>query len=171
MTISDVITLLGNNPLILIAIFIGLPLAAWLYGLSLSSFKAARPPHCHVYATFIYLTAIPGILALVLTGYSLFFLRVNLMNLNLLVFFLPIVSMIGTLTVIKAKVDLDRLPGFGRISALFVLLATTFILALLIQKTRIWVLFHGSLTALVIFIVVLFLILQWAMGRVTGRKR
>ncbi len=171
MTINDAITILGNSPLILAAIFIGLPLIAWVYGLPLSSFKAASQPHRYVYATLVYLAVIPGSLALTLTGYLLFFQRADLMNVNLLVFFLPVVSMIGTLVVIKAKVDLDRLPGFDRILGLFVLLAATFTIALLIQKTRIWVLFHGSLAALAVFIVALFLLLRWAMGRIMGSRK
>ena len=170
MSISDVITILGYNPLILATIFTGLPLTAWLYGLPLSRSRAARTPHRYFYAILIYLAAIPGSLALTLTGYSLFFLRADLMSLNLLVFFLPVVSMAGTLVVIKAKVDLDRLPGFDRIIGLIVLLAATFTIALLIQKTKIWVLFHGSLTALAVFIVALFLLLRWAVGGVMGKR-
>lgn len=171
MSIRDLITILGNNPLILITVFVALPLAAWLYGLPLSRSRAAGSPHCYVYATLVYLVSIPGSLALVLTGYALFFLRTDLLSVNLLVFFLPIVSLVVTLIAIRSKVDLDRLPGFGRIVGLFALLITTFVLVLFVQKTRIWVLFHGSLLTLLVFIIILFLVLRWAAGKVLAGRR
>ena len=171
MTIRDLIDFLGNNPLILLAVFIVLPATAWLYGIPLSRRKAGEPPHCYFYATLVYLAVIPGAFALVLTGYSLFFLRSDLMSLNLLVFFLPVVSMVVTLVIINSRVELDRLPGFRRITGLFVLLVITCILALFMQKTRIWLLFHGSMTGLVIFMVLLFLGLRWGAGRLLGRRR
>ncbi len=171
MSISDLITILGNHPLALSALFLGLPLISWLYGIPLSKSKAVRSPHSYTYALLVYLTAIPGAFSLALTGYVLFFLKANLLSVNLVVFFLPMLSMVITLTVIRAKVDLNRLPGFDRIIGLFTLLLVTFILVLLIEKTRIWVLFHGSMTTLVLFVLFLFFLLRWASSKLFSARK
>ena len=171
MSVADLLELLAGNSLILLIVFLSLPLLAWLYGLPISRFKAGRSPHCYIYAVLVYLVCIPGAMALTLSGYFLFFLRANMMNVNILVFFLPIVSMIATLMLIRQKTELARLPGFDRVSSLFIVLTVTFILVALIQKTRIWLLFHGSILGLLLFVALLFFLLKWAGDRLFAGRR
>ena len=170
MSIIDVIDLLGEYPAALIGIFVVIPLFSFLYGQLHARRRGNESPHKYVYSVLVYVSCIPGALSLVLTTYVFFFLRANLLAVNLLVFFLPIVSMVITLAVIGRQADVDDLPGFGRITGLFVLLIVTFILALLIQRTRIWVLFRGSIVTFILVVIVLFLALRWAAGRLFRGK-
>jgi len=56
----------------------------------------------------VYLVCIPGLLASVLTSYSLFFRHADLLNVNLAVYFLPIISMIVTLILIHKTVNFEK---------------------------------------------------------------
>ncbi len=165
MSVNDMIQLVGQYPTALVSVFVAIPLFSFLYGQLHVRSKGNTSPHKYVYSVLVYMSCVPGALSLALTAYALFFLRANLLTVNLLVFFLPIVSMAVTVAIIGRKANVDDLPGFDRIAGLFVLLMVTFLLALLIQRTRIWVLFHGSVVTFILVVVVLFLLLKWAAGR------
>ncbi|MBN2383080.1 hypothetical protein JXQ70_09385 [bacterium] len=162
MTVMDLMNKIGNYPGYLIAFCIALPLLSLLYGRLVSRERGSLAPHRYVYAVLIYLTSIPGIFAIVVTAYTLFFIESNLLMVNALVYFLPIVSMFITVVLVRKAVELDAVPGFDRLLGLFTLLGITFILVLMVQKTRIWLFFGGSLTSLVVLVVFLFALLKWA---------
>ena len=108
--------------------------------------------------------------AAVLTAYTLFFTRENLLDVNMLVYVLPIVSMTATLILIRKNASFDEIPGFDRLSGLMVLIAITFVFVLIIERTRIWVLFGGSLASLAALVVGLYALLKWAAYMVFRRK-
>jgi len=162
MTIMDLLDMLTGYQQYLSAYFIGLPLLSFVYGRLVGRQRRPNSPHKYVYCLLIYLTSVPGIFAAVITAYTLFFIQTNLLLVNALVYFLPIISMFVTLVLIRKDVDLDHIPGFDRLLGLFTLLVITFVLALMIQKTRIWLLFGSSLSALIILVVFLFGLLKWA---------
>lgn len=170
MSIIDLVNLVGEYPIHLLVIFILIPLFSFIYGRLYTGGRGSYSPHKYVYSILVYLSCIPGAFSFVLTAYTLFFLRANLLAVNFLVYFLPIVSMVVTVVIIGKNVDLDDLPGFDRITGLFVLLILTFVLALLVQRMRVWVLFHGSFAAFVITVIVLFLLLKWAARRLFRGK-
>ena len=91
---------------------------------------------------------------------SLFFTHENLLDQSFVIYILPIISMVVTLVFIRNNVPFDSVPGFYRISGLMTLIAATFIIILAIHKTRLWVVFHGSIFMLAGFALVLFAILN-----------
>ncbi len=95
----------------------------------------------------------------------MFFEPTNLTEVNALIYFLPIISMIATIMVVSQEVNLKNLPGFDKISGLVMVLAVTFIAILLIQKTRIWVMFIGGMGHLLILFVVLFIAFRFAWSK------
>ena len=161
MTVRDFIALTGDNTLILLGIFIGIPAASLLLGLIHGRDRGGRGPWKYFYSLLIYLICIPGIFASVLTAYSFFFQRENLLDVNILVYFLPIVSMIATLVIIGRNVEFADIPGFDRLSGLMVMIAASFAIALAVQKTRIWVFFGGSMTMLIVIAIIAFGLLKW----------
>jgi hypothetical protein len=162
MTPLEIITYLSRHSYYLLGLFIIIPLLAAGYGKIHANGRGIFPPHKFIYAALIYISAIPGIFSTVITGYSLFILRVNLLNVNFIIYFLPILSMTATMILIRKNVDLDHIPGFDRLYGLFILLAVTFILALIIVKTRIWLFFGGSIITIFGVIIFLFFLLKWA---------
>ncbi len=171
MSIAELIARLGHHSTGLVIFLTCLPVMTYLYGKLISPVQALQRPHRYIYAGLIYLACVPGIFAAVLTAYSLFFIRANLLEVNFAIYFLPILSMGITVALIKNRVDLDELPGFDRLKGLMVLLTFTFIIVLFLIRFRIWLVFGGSLTALLVLGVAVFLLLRWSAARLFGKKR
>ena len=91
MTLNDIIELTGANPSILLLIFTIFPGIAFVLPMIHRRTIMAMSPWRYVYTILIYLVAFPGILSFVLVGYALFFTKSNLMNVNILVYFLLVV--------------------------------------------------------------------------------
>lgn len=161
MTIRDLIDLAGQHPLVLLVAFLAPPLAAWLLGLMHPRGQGGTAPWKYFSAVLVYLTCVPGMFAGVITAYTLFFSRENLLDANLLVYFLPILSMVATLVFIRRNVPFDQVPGFDRLSGLMAMVGCSFAIALVIQKTNIWVFFGGSIEKLFILAAGVFALLKW----------
>jgi hypothetical protein len=171
MTIQSLIKRLEYvSPLTLTGVFAAPPLLVWLMGFFIGQYRAKRNPWRYLYSIFVYLVSVPGILASVLIAYSLFFLRRNLLEVNIFVYYLPILSMIVTLVIIGRKVTWSYLPGVDRLYAVMIALVITFGGILAIQKTRIFIVFFGSIKVLIVIAVVCFIILKWATRKVFGRR-
>jgi hypothetical protein len=96
--------------------------------------------------------------------------RENLLDVNPLVYFLPIIPMIVTLVFIHKTVSFDDVPGFNRLSGLMVMVACSFAVALAIQKTKIWIFFGGSIERLFILAAGIFGLLKWGAYMVFRRR-
>lgn len=169
MTLQELINRIGQvDPWILLAIFAAPPLLAWIMSKCHRYGSAGRNPWRFLYAGLVYLVCIPGLLAGVLIAYGVFFLRQNLLQVNLFVYFLPLAAMIGTLVIVGRQADWADLPGVDRLYALMVILGITFGVTLAIQKTRIFVFFGGSIRALLLIALVCFLLLKWASWKLFG---
>ena len=161
MTIRDFLNLAGNNALLISGIFISVPVVSWLLGVIHRRGRGWMTPWKYFYSFLIYLICVPGIFASVITAYSLFFQRENLLDVNMLVYFLPVISMIVTLVIIGRNVEFSLIPGFDRLSGLMVMIAVSFASALAIQKTRLFVFFGGSVTMLIVIAILAFALLKW----------
>ncbi len=161
MTTRELIDSADRQPLILGSLFVALPLAAWLCGRLHGQGNGGNAPWKYIYSVLVYLVCVPGMFASVLTCYSLFFTRSNLLDARPLIYFLPIVSMIVTLVFIRKSVDFDLVPGFDRLSGLMAMLGCSFVIALAIQKTNIWIFFGGSIEKLLVIAVAIFALLKW----------
>lgn len=145
----------------LAGMFVFAPLAAWLCGQLHGRGNGANPPWKYCYSILVYLTCVPGVFAGVLTAYALFFTNENLLDVSFLVYILPIISMIVTLALIRKSVSFEAIPGFERLSGLIVMIGISFAIALMIQKTRIWVVFGGSIDRLILLAIGVFALLKW----------
>ena len=169
MTLAELLARAGSiHPAAVFAAFALVPVLAW--AVCRFGDPNRSPAARWTAAVLVYLACVPGMLAAVLTAYTLFFLRRSLLDVDLLFYFLPIVSMILTLVVVKRRVPWRDLPGVNRLYGLMVLLGISFVLALALEKTRIWVFFGASIFALLFMAVICFLALKWA-GHLLFRKR
>jgi hypothetical protein len=170
MTVRELIGLVGEQPQVVLAAFLFPPLIVWILGRIHGRGNGERSPWKYIYALLIYLSVVPGMCVLVLTAYILFFTGESLLDVNLVVYGLPIVSMIATLAVMRAHVDFDAVPGFDRLSGLMVMITISFVFALIIRKTRIWLFFGGSIATFIVFLVAFFALLKWG-AYLTFRRR
>jgi hypothetical protein len=161
MTSRDLVNLAGQYPLALTGLFLAPPFAAWALGLMHPRGQGGTAPWKYFSAVLVYLACVPGMFAGVITAYTLFFSRENLLDANLLVYFLPIVSMVATLILIRKNVAFDQVPGFDRLSGLMAMVGCSFVIALAIQKTNIFVFFGASIEKLFILAAGVFALLKW----------
>ena len=161
MTIQELIQMANGHLLALVVFFVAPPVIAWACGLMHGRGNGGVSPWKYIYSALVYAVCIPGLFSSVLTGYALFFQRANLLNVNLAVYFLPIISMIVTLIFIHKTVNFENLPGFDRISGLMVMIGCSFLIVLAIDKTRIWLLFHGPIVMLLAVAAGIFALIKW----------
>jgi hypothetical protein len=146
------------------------PVAAWLCGVAHGRGCGGNAPWKYFYSVLVYLSCVPGTFAAVITAYTFFFTRENLMDVNPLVYFLPLVSMVATLVLIHKNVAFDLVPGFDRLEGLMVMIACSFVFALAIQKTKIWVVFGGSIGGLFLLAAGVFALLKWGVYMLFRRR-
>ncbi len=170
MTTRDLIHQTDQHPIALAAALAAPPVVAWFAGQLHDRGHGGAGHWKYLYAVLVYLACVPGMFACVLTAYTLFFSRENLLDTSLLVYFLPIVSMIVTLVFIRKNVSFDEVPGFDRLSGLMVMVGCSFAIALAIQKTRIWIFFGGSIERLFILAAGIFALLKWGVYMLLRRR-
>lgn len=161
MTGHELVALVGSNPSVL-TLVLGLPLlVALASGVLHGRGHGGNAPWKYVYSAAIYATCVPGMLAAVLTAYTIFISRADLLDQNVLVYIVPLVTMALTLVVIRRQVAFDAVPGFDRIWGLMTMIAMTFIIVLAIARTRIFLFFGGSMAMLIGLCAFVFALLKW----------
>jgi hypothetical protein len=164
MTLQELFNLIGEYPVAVITLFTALPVLSFLLPW-ITGEHTYNAPWRYVYAVLIYAAVIPGISAGMLILYHLSFEQKSLLTVNLLVYFLPLVAMIATLMLLSRRLELRRIPGFERILGLFFIIFATLVTILILQKTRIWVVFYGSVWYLFGLFAVLFLVFRIGLSR------
>ncbi|WP_233883040.1 hypothetical protein [Tenacibaculum piscium] len=159
MTVYDLINILAENSATILNYYIFL-LVIILLGLLFSNVINFKSPIIYLYTVLIYAISIPAILAIILVVYNFFFLHKNLLQLELVTYYLPIIAMLVLLLIIKKTVPLKEIPGFDKLSGLFIILFITFLSTYFIQKAIIGVFFIGSFTQLIIIFLVLLVLLK-----------
>ncbi|MHB9134778.1 MAG: hypothetical protein ACYDBB_27235 [Armatimonadota bacterium] len=162
MTTHDFILFIGHYPLILLACCAGVPLLAFVCGACHGKGNGGQAPWKYCYTVLIYLACITGLFSSVITAYTLFFTHESLLNVNALVYFGPIVSMVVTLALMNQQVSFTAIPGIDRLSAFVVLIVASFAIALAVDKTFIGILFFGTLRSLLLLALVVFVVLKVA---------
>lgn len=150
MTVQDFINWFGNNPNIVVGYF-AILIAVSLVGLLFVNQSNFKSPISYLYGVLIYAVTIPGLLALVLLLYSFFFLKTNLLQLDLVTYFVPLVAMIITLVIINKTIPMSQIPGFGKLSGLFIIISITFIITYILQRMFFGVFFVGRFQYLLLF--------------------
>jgi hypothetical protein len=169
-TVRELTQVADSHPWLLAGLFAALPLLGWLNGVVSGHGRGRHSRWNYVYSGLVYLACIPGVFAAVLTAYSLFFRNENLLDVNLLVYLLPILSMVVTLVLIRRNIEFDAIPGFDRLSGLMTVMACSFGIALAIHKTRIFVGFFGSIEMFFILAGGIFALIKWG-GFMLFRRR
>lgn len=130
--------------------------------------KEKQSPMKYVYSVLIYAITVPGIIISVITGYKVFVEKMSLLDLNFVVFLLPIISMIITLVIISKDADLKSIPGFDRLSGLMTMLGISVVIAFVISRAHFWI--FSSIAGFFLLILVLFLIFKFAAKKFIGKR-
>ncbi|HJW28610.1 MAG TPA: hypothetical protein VJ508_05090 [Saprospiraceae bacterium] len=150
--------------MLLLGYFLLIPLVAVL-AMIFNNGEGHLSPWKYLYSTLIYLVCVPGIFAVTLSIYFFLFERRSILDTNIYTQILPILSMILTIILIKKQVNLDLVPGFGKLSGLITIISVVMVLMWIIDKTRIY-----SITFMPFYVVVLILVVGFVLIR-AGFKR
>ena len=164
MTLQQLFADMTANPLPIVFYFLAIPIFAVVLNW-VTKEESYESNWKYVYSTIVYLVCVPGIFSVVLCVYSMFITPQSLLNVNALVYFLPIVSMIATIMIITRGIPMAAVPGFDKLSGLVMLLAATSILVMLISKMRIFTVFFGSIWHLAGLFLILFVVIRLAWVR------
>lgn len=167
MTINDLLAAAGRHGALVLAWFVAVPTITWGLGrLHTSPRAGATGAIGWGYAAAIYGAAVPGMLSATLVGYSLLFLRVDLRAVPIVLYFVPIASMIATWAIARRQVALDDVPGFDRLSGLMWLLFLCFAVAFVLNRIFFGVFFLGSLWGLALVALAGFFAFRIALRRI-----
>lgn len=169
MTTHELLVLASANPQILAAA-LGGPVVAALALQVTPALTRPRGSLATLWSLVVYAACVPGICAVTVLLYLLLFDRRDLMNLDVLAVFGPIAAMIATLGLAGRKADIGSLPGVDRLGGMLMMLGATFLMIFFLDRTRILVMFHGSIWSLLAIGVALFLVFRFGMLKVFGRR-
>lgn len=164
MTLGEFFELCSQNPTLLLGFYILIPFIA-LLALFFSKGQTNQSSWKYLYSVLIYLVAIPGIFAVTLSVYLFLFERRSIMNTDIYTQIIPIVSMLATFILIRKQIDLDLVPGFGKLSGLVTILTLLMMLMWILDKTRIF-----SVTIIPFYFVILMLIIGFLVVRMALRR-
>lgn len=169
MTLRDWMMQVGQQQDLLLWIFGGVP------ALSLLGFLLPKPVRYQkstlwLYSIMVHISSIPGMFALALLAYSLFFTRENLLDVNVMVYFLPPLSMALTLFLLRQQISFTLVPGFGRLLGLMGLMGLSFLGMLLLNKLFVGIFFGGSIVQLIAIGFGVYLLVRWLWGKLVGKK-
>jgi len=165
MTIAEFGGFLGNKPLLVFLFFGFIILFAILAGI-MGKGEGHLSPWKYLYSALIYLTCIPAILIVTISVFALFFEKdVSLADTNLVTQVVPVISMIATLMISKSNVSLDRIPGFGKISGLILMIIASSVLITFVGKMRFHVFSYMPIQQVGIMFLVIFAIIYFGWRR------
>ena len=159
MTINELISKLDVLLVPTLIYFGSLPIVSLLFGWIAGS-NAKLSPWKYIFSFIIYAVSIPAIFSFMLILYGLFFYQTNLLDVNFLAYFLPIISLVFTLVIISKIVSLDEIPGFERLSGLLTVIILAFLATFLLQRVFIHFVFFGSFMSFIAVFAALFLVFK-----------
>lgn len=166
MTLQEFFNLLGNNPQLILAYFILIPLTALIAGI-LGKGEGHLSPWKYLYSTLIYMVAVPGIFAITLSAYLFFFERRSILATDMYTQVLPLLSMFATFMIIRKNVALDNIPGFGKMSGLLMIIGVTLVTMWILDKTRIFAFTYIPFQYVILMFVGLFLMFRYGWASMT----
>ncbi|MFZ4475777.1 MAG: hypothetical protein ACOYPR_11330 [Saprospiraceae bacterium] len=165
MTLREFFDYLGAHPFIVLAYFLGIPFTALLAGF-MGKGEGHLSPWKYLYSVLIYLVCVPGIFATAFSVYLFIFERGSIMNANILVQIVPVLSMILTLSIIQRSVPFDYIPGFDKISTLITMICAVLALMYLLDRTRLVVWVNLPVGYFVLILAALLFIVRWGTKRI-----
>lgn len=151
--------------------FLSVVLGTSLIGLLHGRGHGGRAPWRYLYAFIVYVACVPGLFAVVLVFYALFFTGENLMDVDVTIYIVPIAAMVATLGLMRRSVDFESVPGFNRLIGLMGMITFTFVVALVLRSLRVWLFFGASLIWFFGLAAAMFILFRWGGRLLFGRRR
>lgn len=170
MTLSDFFTLISQNPVVLTGFYMIVPLIALLVGI-LGRDEGHLSPWKYIYSILVYVAAVPGMFAFMLTLYFWLFERRSILETDMFVQVLPIFSMAITFWLIRWNTPLDHIPGFGKITGLLLMVFVVLILMWIIDRTRIIALTYLPFYLVIVILIGLLILFRFGWQSVFEKRK
>lgn len=160
MTFGDFLAYLNNNPYFIVFYFLAIPLTAFLINV-MGKDEGHMAPWCSIYTALIYMVVVPGIFSILLNVYHMLFEKQSIYDASIIAQVLPILSMIGSLMLIKRNVDFNQIPGFGKMTSFLGTVTAVMLILFVINKTHLIAFTYVKFHYIIIMLVVLFIALRY----------
>ena len=160
MTIQDFAASASDHPFMILLFYGFIIVFAILAGL-IGKNEGHLSPWKYLYSALIYLTCVPAIFIICLGLYAVSFERASVLNIDLVTQILPVVAMMATLFIAKANVSLDRIPGFGKISGLILMIFSASILMMILRKMRLLIFSYMPIQQVGLIFLVIFAVIYF----------
>lgn len=169
MTLGELFTLLAANPIILVGYFLVLPLTALLAGI-LGRTEGEEMPWNYLYSLLVYLAAVPGMFAIVLSVYFWLFEKRSLLETDVYIQVLPVISMVLTFWLIRWNVSLEKVRGFGKLAGLMMMIVVVLLLMWIIDRTHIIAFTYLPFYWVILILIALLVVFRLGWSRVIERR-
>lgn len=159
MTLADIFKSIGENPQWVLFYFTVLPfsaLLAWWLGKG----EGHISPWKYLYSVLLYLVSVPGIFSITLSIYYFLFEKRPILETDVYIQILPVISMVLTIMLARRNVDLDLIPGFEKLSGLIMVIFSTLAIMWVIDRTRIIVFSYLKFQYVILIFIGLLLVIR-----------
>lgn len=160
MTLKDLFEYISLHPEYILIYLIGLPFLAVFVGL-LSHRSGDKSPYKELFMVIVYAVTIPGVFAFLLNIYFFLFESKSIMDYNIYLQILPVVSMIICLKIIRNYVSFDAIPGFDKLSGFMIIIAALIVFMWVLDRFRFLAIVRIPFYYLVILMIVLLLAINY----------
>lgn len=171
MSVLDVLSIISAHPLYPILYSAALPAIALALRLLHGPYDAPLAPWKYFYSVLVYLSCVPGTAALFFALYQALFQHTNLLALSVFTYYVPIVSTVVTVVVMRKSVRFNEIPGFRTLEGLFLLVILSFATLLVLDRVRLFLFFRASFLSFMLIWIAIFVLLRVAVRLIFGRFR
>jgi len=164
MTLRDLFDQVSSNYWPVATYFILMPLLAWVVGQIATGSRDVKFWGI-VYAVIVYAICIPGIFAVTLNIYLFLFERQSIWQANIIMQFLPVISMVLTLMLIRQKIPFSLIPGFGKLSGFLTLITAMIGIMWFVDRIHLVAFTYVPFVYLVIGFVTALLLIRFAWSK------
>lgn len=164
MTLQDLFDLVSREPAYIIFFFLMVPFTALLIGW-IARGEGEDSPWKYLYSSLLYFVCVPGIFAISLGVYLFLFERRSIFAMNVLTEVMPVISMVATILIVRKNVDINRIPGFDKLSGLVMMISSAMAIMWFIDRTRIIIFSHLPIQYLLLIFVVLMVVIRFGWSR------
>ena len=168
MTLQQFFDMIQANPNFSLYFFLGIPAIALVLGW-VTEPDSSQSPWNYLFAVLVYAICIPGIFAVTLNIYFFFWERRSVMNAELLLQVLPILSMILTLFIIKRNVNLDFVPGFDKLSGFMMIIGILLTMMWILDRTHFFVFASMPFSTVLIILIGGILVIRYSLKKILSK--
>lgn len=169
MTLSDLINLYQDNLYIWLSFYILIPILIFLLSKWQKNTYRNIENINKILTFLLYVIVISWIFVFILILYKVFALKISILELDILTYFSPILSMIASIFIIKSSVWFSNIWWMKKIYWILSLVFSVSLILFFIDRLHFIVLFNSSILQLFLFFLILFFVIKYSWNLITKK--